>query len=61
MKIKLTIKAILKGAALGLAAVAVAVACSSCDVPLKATIVGHYGVYSYSSKSGLELSVRGDK
>ena len=58
MKIKIAIKAIIKGAALGLAAIAVAMSLSSCGVPVKATLIGHYGVYSYSSKSGLEAAFR---
>lgn len=62
---KTTIKAILKGAALGLAAVAVAVVLSSCGniagIPIKASVIGDYGVYSYSSKGGFEIQIHATK
>lgn len=58
---KATLKAIGKGAALGLAAVAIVVVISSCGVPLKATYLGEYGAYSYSSKGGFEIQLHATK
>ena len=58
---KARIKAILKGAALGLTLVAIAIKLSSCGIPLKATYIGEYGAYSYSAKSGIEIHIRADK
>jgi len=34
---------------------------ASCGLPLKASFIGEYGVYSYSSKSGLEIQLHLEK
>ena len=52
------IKSIAKGAALGTALIAIASILWGCESMPPITVVGQYGDYSYSAKSGVTIAPR---